>query len=132
MATPDHDQREDGVATVLIGRMAGRIVRGAHPTLQAVVLFSPRARGDHRPSSDVDLLAVFPDGTDTRRAAAGVDALLPFEGLDVDIVAATPTQLAAASGDYSSVPHWAQERGIDLYRIGSSIRGPLPDPSRPS
>ncbi len=92
------------------------IVEQAHPRPLAVILFGSRARGDQRPTSDVDLLLVWPEGTNTRRAAAAVDDLLAFAPLDVDIVATTPARLAAAWGDYGSVLHWAQEQGVVLYQ----------------
>ncbi len=96
--------------------MVETIVREARPRPLAVILFGSRARGTHRPTSDADFLVVLPEGTDTRRAAIAIDNNLPFEGIDVDIVTATPARLAAAWGDYGSVLHWAQERGVTLYR----------------
>lgn len=101
------------------------IVRQARPRPLAVILFGSRARGDHRPSSDVDLLLVLPEGTHTRRAAAALDDLLTGAPLDVDIVATTPARLAAAWGDYGSVLHWAQEQGVALYRAEDKRRSPL-------
>jgi predicted nucleotidyltransferase len=98
------------------------IVQQAHPRPLAVILFGSRARGDQRPTSDVDLLLVWPEGTNTRRAAAAVDDLLTFAPLDVDIVATTPTRLAAARGDYGSVLHWAQEQGVVLYQADEETR----------
>jgi len=78
---------------------------------------SVRARGgDYRARSDVDLLVVVPAGTDTRRAAAAIDALLPVTGVEVDVLVATPARLAAARGDCGSVLHWVQEQGVALYR----------------
>ncbi len=92
--------------------MVATIVREARPRPLAVILFGSRARGTHRPRSDADFLIVLPEGTDTRRAAIAIDNNLPFEGIDVDIVTTTPARLAAAWGDYGSVLHWAQERGV--------------------
>lgn len=57
-----------------------------------------------------------PEGTDTHHAIAAIDDLLATEGVDVDIVAATPARSKAAWGDYGSVLHWAQEQGVILYQ----------------
>jgi predicted nucleotidyltransferase len=102
-------------SATIIWDMVETIVREAHPPPLAVILFGSRAQRTHRPTSDADLLVVVPEGTDTRQAAAAIDNRLPFAGVDVDIVAATPSRLIAARGDYSSVLHWAQERGVTLY-----------------
>lgn len=114
--TPARDPLTGDPAEAAIRGMVETIVREARPRPLAVILFGSRARGDHRPTSDADFLVVLPNGTDTRRAAIDIDNNLPFEGIDVDIVAATPARLAAAWGDYGSVLHWAQERGVTLYQ----------------
>ncbi len=92
------------------------IVGAVHPL--AVILFGSRARGDHRPTSDADLLVVMPEGAETRRIRADLYGRLAFAELAKDLVVATPSRLAAARGDYSSVLHWAQEEGITLYDTG--------------
>jgi len=63
-----------------------------------------------------------PEGTDTRHAAVIIDDLLPFEGVDVDIVTTTPARLEAAWDDYGSVLHWAQEQGVILYQVDAHAR----------
>ncbi len=118
---PEEDALRELVATT---------VGAVHPL--AIILFGSRARGDHRPTSDADLLIVMPEGTNTRRSAAAVDDLLTFAPLDVDIVAATPSRLSAARGDYGSVLHWAQEQGVTLYRADrSGAEDATPRSSRP-
>jgi predicted nucleotidyltransferase len=99
-----------------LGAVVATIVQQTRPRPLAVILFGSRARGDHRPTSDADLLLVLPEGTHTRRVAAAVDDFLTFAPLDVDIVATTPARLAAARGDFGSVLHWAQEQGMVLYQ----------------
>lgn len=91
------------------------IVGTVHPF--AVVLFGSRARGDHRPTSDIDLLVIMPEGTTTRMVCAALDdrRALADAPLDVDVIAATPARLEAARGDYGSVLHWAREQGVTLY-----------------
>jgi predicted nucleotidyltransferase len=100
----------------IIRGMVETIVREARPRALAVILFGSRAHGDHRPTSDVDLLVVLPEGVDTRHVRADLYNRLSGAGLPKDILAATPARLAAARGDYTSVLHWAQERGVTLYQ----------------
>ncbi len=99
-----------------IQEIVATIVRDYHPL--AVLLFGSRARGDHRLTSDVDLLVVLrelPEGVSRRQVRAALYNRLAFAPLTVDVVVATSTQLADARGDYSSVLHWAQEEGVTLY-----------------
>ncbi len=112
---PARDPLAGDPAEGIIRGMVETIVREARPRALAVILFGSRARGTHRPTSDADFLVVLPEGTNERRAAAAIDNNLPFESIDVDIVTATPTRLAAARGDYGSVLHRAQEQGVTLY-----------------
>jgi len=99
-----------------IRAIVAAIVDMVHPL--AVILFGSRARGDYHAQSDADLLIVMPEGTTTRMICRALDAHRALVGvrLPVDIIGATPQRLAAARGDYSSVLHWAQEHGVDLYR----------------
>ncbi len=113
---PARDPLAGDPAEAVIRGMVETIVREARPRALAVILFGSRARGTHHPTSDADFLVILPEGTDTRRAAIAIDNNLPFAGIDVDILTATPARLAAAWGDYGSVLHWAQERGVTLYR----------------
>ncbi len=119
---PAHDPLAGDPAEAAIRGMVETIVREARPRALAVILFGSRACGTHRPRSDADFLVVLPEGTDTRRAAIAIDNNLPFAGIDVDIVTATPARLAAAWGDYGSVLHWAQERGVVVYRADEDAR----------
>jgi len=99
-----------------IQEIVATIVRDYHPL--AVLLFGSRARGDHRPTSDVDLLVVLhelPEGVSRRQVRAALYNRLAHAPLSKDILVATPAQLAEARGDYSSVLHWAQEEGVPLY-----------------
>jgi len=116
-AIPTRDPLTGDPAEGTIRGMVATIAREARPL--AVILFGSRARGDHRPTSDVDLLVVLPaipaDVT-RRQVRAALYDRLSGAGLPKDILVATPTQLAEARGDYSSVLHHAQEEGVALYR----------------
>ncbi len=102
---PARDPLAGDPAEAAIRGMVETIVREARPRPLAVILFGSRARGTHRPTSDADFLVVLPEGTNERRAAPAIDNNLPFAGIDVDIITATPARLAAARGDYGSVLH---------------------------
>ncbi len=54
-----------------------------------VILFGSHATGPARPSSDVDLLVVMPDGTDSRRMVVEASLQLPL-GRGVDLLVDTP------------------------------------------
>lgn len=112
---PTHDPLTGRPDAATLRATVAAVVGAVHPL--AVVLFGSRARGDHRPTSDVDLLVVVPEGVTTRAVCAALDAHLALADapLDIDVIAATPARLAAARGDYSSVLHWAQEEGLTLY-----------------
>ena len=99
-----------------IQEMVATIVRDYHPL--AILLFGSRARGDHRPTSDVDLLVVLdnlPEGASRRQVRAALYNRLAHASVAKDIIVATSAQLIEARGDYSSVLHWAQEEGVTLY-----------------
>jgi len=115
ISTPTCDPLAGDPDAPAIRALVTAIVGAVHPL--AVVLFGSRARGDHRPTSDADLLVVMPEGTTTRMVCAALDdrRALADAPLDVDVIAATPARLEAARGDYGSVLHWAQEQGVTLY-----------------
>jgi predicted nucleotidyltransferase len=123
-ATKRPDPLAGDPAATLIRGIVASIVHAVDPL--AIVLFGSRARGDHRPASDVDLLVVVPEGLSTRLVCGMLDhrRALADASLGVDLVAATPARLAAAHGDYSSVLHWAQEQGVELYRASAVASGP--------
>lgn len=114
-AAPTHDPLAGRPDAAALRATVAAVAGAVHPL--AIVLFGSRARGDHRPTSDADLLVVVPEGMTTRAVCAALDArlILADVPLDVDVIAATPARLTAALGDYSSVLHRAQEEGITLY-----------------
>ena len=114
-STQTHDPLAGRPDAAALRAIVAAVVGAAHPL--TIVLFGSRARGDHRPTSDADLLVIVPEGVTTRAVCAALDAHLALADapLDIDVIAATPARLAAARGDYSSVLHWAQEEGLTLY-----------------
>lgn len=99
----------------VIDHLAVAVVGATLPL--AVVLFGSRARGDHGPTSDIDLLIVVPDGVARRDVYRSLAAhrVLGETATPVDLVVATPSGLAAAWGNQWSVLHWTQEQGVVLY-----------------
>ena len=73
--------------------MVERIVQGFHPV--RIILFGSRARGEARPTSDVDLLVVLPDanGGDKRKAAIAIRRVLNGVPVSKDIVVTTPAEI---------------------------------------
>lgn len=67
----------------------------AHPS--TVILFGSRARGDHRPDSDIDLLLINPPNAEAPQGSIRTAAREFFAKhsiwLDIDIVAFTPEQM---------------------------------------
>ena len=86
--------------TELIKEIVRRIVEAAHP--QKIVLFGSRARGDHRPDSDIDLLVIQRSNLARyRRSVPIYQALvgLPTD-VDVDVIVYTPAEIE----DWAQVP----------------------------
>jgi len=108
-------QADDHAMKIIKDVVLGRIVEATNPF--AVVLFGSRARGDHRPTSDVDLLIIARDGTRAHNIYRLFDAHRVLRGITVptDIIATTPALLADAHGNYGSVLHWTGEQGVALY-----------------
>ncbi len=90
-----------------------RIVAVANP--DKVIVFGSRARGEHRPDSDVDLL-VIKDSSEPRykraRALYGALADLPVE---VDILVYTPQEIAEWHGVDRAFVTMATREGVVLY-----------------
>jgi predicted nucleotidyltransferase len=76
--------------------IVGRIVEACDP--DKIILFGSRARGDHRPNSDVDIL-VIKESSEPRYKRDGplytAVATLPFE---VDVLVYTPQEVSDWSG----------------------------------
>lgn len=90
-----------------------RIVAVADP--DRIILFGSRARGDHRPDSDVDLLVV-KESDEPRYARSGklytALARLPVE---VEILVYTPVEIAEWGGVRQAISTTAVREGVVLY-----------------
>jgi len=90
-----------------------RVIRAVHPL--RVVLFGSAARGEMTPDSDVDLLVVMPNGTHRRKTMEYLHTQLSGVPLPVEIVVATPEDLARYGQSIGLVYRSALEEGRELY-----------------
>jgi predicted nucleotidyltransferase len=100
-------------AEEVIVAMVERIVERFDP-LQ-IILFGSRARGAHRPASDVDLLVVFPHLEDRRALRVAIATSLYAMPLPKDIIVTTPEELAAEQEFVGSLLETAVREGKILY-----------------
>jgi len=100
-------------ADEIIAEMTRRIVEQFDP-LQ-VILFGSRARGDHRPDSDVDLLVVFPHIDNTHDRAVQVARVLGGLGMSKDVVVTTPEEITRWGKLIGTVLEPALREGRILY-----------------
>jgi len=107
--------KSDADALDIMRWMVDVIVREVRP--HRIVLFGSRARGTHRPDSDIDLLVVVPDGTDVAKAETRISlALFPRPALWFDVVVVTEFTLAYHGAAPWYVYLYALRDGIDVYR----------------
>jgi predicted nucleotidyltransferase len=100
---------EDG----LLSEIVRRIVEAVDP--DRLILFGSRARGDHGPDSDFDLLLVKESSQPKYRRAVPAHRSLTGIDASVDIVWRTPAEVAEWSAVRSHVIGTAMEEGILLY-----------------
>jgi predicted nucleotidyltransferase len=90
-----------------------RVIRAVHPL--RVVLFGSAARGEMTPDSDVDLLVVMRNGTHRRHTMEYLHTQLSGMPFPVEIVVATPEDLARYGQSVGLVYRSALEEGRELY-----------------
>jgi hypothetical protein len=97
------------------------VLRGLilHLDPDEVWLFGSRARGDHRPDSDLDLLAVLPDGLEPERYTYAY-ANPPLLGgwLPVEVFPVARSRFEADSEALGGLVTAAKAEGRRLYRAG--------------
>ena len=105
---------EAGMTTeATISTMVDRIVGRFQPS--RVLLFGSHARGDASEWSDVDLLVVMGDETDTRAAAVEMRRSLGDMSASKDIVVTTPEEIASRGDMAGTVLHAALREGRVVY-----------------
>src|SRR6266404_4888295 len=83
----------------LIQEIVRRVVEAAHT--EKIVLFGSRARGDHRPDSDIDLLVIQRSNVPRHRRSVPIYQALAGLPTDVDVEVAVYTP--AEAEDWSQV-----------------------------
>lgn len=105
--------RASGQDRALYEEIVRRVVAVADP--EQVILFGSRARGDHRPNSDIDLLVVKESSVARHARARALYSALADLPLEVDIVVYTPREVQ----EWSQVPQafatTALREGMVLY-----------------
>lgn len=96
--------------------MTDRIVRDFHP--EQIILFGSHARGEAHRHSDIDLLVVFSECTDKRKAAIEIRRVLKDMPVPKDIIVSTPEELERKRDWVGSVLRYAQQEGVILYDSG--------------
>ncbi len=82
MTTPDAEQREAAAAHRVASAFLGKL-RGTYDVAQ-VIMFGSRARGDHRPDSDLDLAVVL-----NGQRGNFIDIKLDMAGIAFDVMLET-------------------------------------------
>ena len=96
-----------------IATMTDRIVRGFRP--EQIILYGSHARGEAHRHSDVDLLVVFSECADKRKAAIEIRRVLKDMPVPKDIIVSTPEELERKRDWIGSVLRYAQQEGMKLY-----------------
>ena len=96
-----------------IATMRDCIVRNFHPV--QIILFGSHARGEAHPHSDIDLLVVFSECADKRKAAIEIRRVLKDIPVPKDIIVSTPEELERKRDWSGSVLRYAQQEGVILY-----------------
>lgn len=93
--------------------LVNRIVETVHPL--KIVLFGSAARDELKPSSDVDLLVVMPDGVHRRRTAQELYQKIRGVGVPFDLVVATPRDLEEHKDNPGLIYRTILEEGKEVY-----------------
>ena len=96
-----------------ISTMTDRIVRDFRP--EQIILFGSHARDEVHPHSDIDLLVVFSECADKRKAAIEIRRVLKDMPVPKDIIVSTPQELEQKQNWVGSVLRYAQQERVILY-----------------
>jgi predicted nucleotidyltransferase len=96
-----------------VENLVSQIVEAVHPL--RIILFGSVARGDMRPDSDIDLLIVMPEGTDSRAITRLLYNKVDLVEKDFDLVVATPGVLEKYKDNCALVYKWAIKEGREVY-----------------
>ena len=107
VAAYDEQQR------ALFGEIARRIVQVCEP--QKIIVFGSRARGDHRPDSDVDILVIAESDEPRYKCDGPLYTALAHLPLNVDVLVYTPREVQDWSAVRHALPTTAVREGIVIY-----------------
>lgn len=99
----------------LLGDLVRRVVHAIAP--EKILLFGSRARGDHRPDSDIDLLIIQQSSRPRHERAIPVHAALsglPVE-VDTEVVVYTPEEVEERKGSPAAFVTTALREGKVIY-----------------
>ena len=94
----------------LVRRIVDAIVRDLHPT--RVILFGSRARDDHRPDSDVDLLIVYDGDLPKREVKLRVRRLFRRPDFSLDVFVVTSEEYERQKKVVATVGRTADREGV--------------------
>ncbi|MCH8880548.1 MAG: nucleotidyltransferase domain-containing protein [Planctomycetes bacterium] len=97
----------------LLNELVRRIVDAVHPL--RIILFGSAARGDMGPHSDLDVLVVLRDGTQTTHAENEIYRRMWGFGFAKDIIVVTEDDVRRHASNPYLVIHTALTQGKDLY-----------------
>lgn len=97
----------------VVENLIRQIVEAVHPL--RIVLFGSAARGDMRPDSDIDLLIVMPEGTDSDKVSKQLYCQVSEDKVAFDMVVATPEVLEKYKDNCALVYKWALKEGREVY-----------------
>jgi predicted nucleotidyltransferase len=103
----------DNRSSELIPFLVERIIRRFDPL--RIVLFGSHARGDAGPDSDIDLLVVFHQVDDKRKAAIEIRRALAGLPVGKDIIVTTPEEIARRGNLIGTILRPALRDGKVLY-----------------
>jgi predicted nucleotidyltransferase len=96
-----------------VERLVRRIVDAVHP--EKIILFGSAAKGEMKPSSDLDLLVIKAGDYHHIEMAQQIYAALGRRDFAVDITVATPQEVEKYGNEYCLVLHPALREGKVLY-----------------
>ena len=99
--------------TDTIAEAVDRIVRRFDP--ERVVLFGSRARGDHQPDSDIDLLVILSVCDNKREASIAMRSELRGLLIPIDVIVTTPDEIARKGHLVGTVLRPALREGKVVY-----------------
>ena len=107
-----------------IDELVRRIIEAVHP--RRIVLFGSAARGEMGPNSDLDVMAIMPDGTHRRKTAQEIYRRMWGFGFAKDIVVVTESDVREYGMNPYMIIKNALEEGRELYHAtGRHSRGRL-------